>query len=57
MQVDKEELDAYNWFCALDIHSEYEAINKEIILCMLDDYKFKDYFSREETKKAWKMKK
>ena len=51
MEVSKEELEAYNWLCALEIHSEAEAIDKEMCLCMLDEYKFKDYFQRKETEK------
>ena len=37
MEVSKEELEAYNWLCALEIHSEAEAIDKEMCLCMLDE--------------------
>lgn len=55
MKVSQEELEAYNWLCALEIHSEAEAIDKEMCLCMLDEYKFKDYFQRKETEKKWKI--
>ena len=51
MEVSEEEIEAYNWLCSLEIHSEAEAIDKEICLIMLDEYKFKDYFKRKETVK------
>lgn len=55
--LSKEEIEAYNWLCALEIHSEYEATNKEICLSMLDNYKFNDYIKRKESEEAWKIKK
>lgn len=55
--VDEYELDAYNWLCSLEINSEAEATCKELILCMLDEYKFNDYFKRERSKEAWKIEK
>lgn len=55
MEVSKEELEAYNWLCALEIHSEAEAIDKEMCLCMLDEYKFKEYFQRKKSEEAWKI--
>lgn len=54
--LSKEEIDAYNWLCALNVNSEAEAINKEILLNMLDEYKFNDYFFRKETEEVWKIK-
>lgn len=57
MEVSKEELEAYNWLCALEVHSEAEAIDKEMCLIMLDEYKFKEYFRRKKSEEAWKIQK
>ena len=53
--MSEEEVEAYNWLCSLEVESEAEAVNKEIVLNMLDKYKFNDYFRRKETVEKWKI--
>ena len=53
--MSEEELEAYNWLCSLEVESEAEAVNKEILLTMLDDFKFSDYFRRKDTIEKWKI--
>lgn len=53
--MSEEEIEAYNWLCSLEVEDEAEAVNKIIVLNMLDKYKFNDYFRRKEMAEKWKI--
>ena len=56
IEINKDILEAYYWLCSLEVDSEAEAVNKEIILSMLDDYKFNEYFKNQKTLESWGIK-
>ncbi len=53
--LSEEEIEAYDWLCALEVNSEAEATNKEICLDLLNKYKFDEYFRRKKEAEAWKI--